>query len=340
MSLFISNLKLGPNILAVSSLVILFFTLFFSCPVLATTVISPLLELEADPGQTQPAVVKIYNETDQNLFLVPSIEKFKAGDEAGQPVYLPPEEKDEFLNWFNLSQDSILLKPKQAAIVPFTVVVPPQAIPGGYYAVIFWENQVEPTQEKPAVTIKSKVGTLIFLKVKGELVEQGQLLEFKIQGDQNYFWHLPINFIIRFNNSGNIHLQPTGTIELKNWLGQKEVLPVNKELRNVLPQSTRRFEIIWGSPLVYPNIIQQFWGNLKEELNHFTFGRYSASLNLTYGSDSQQAVTQELSFWFIPVSSIIALIIIFFVLIILIKINSRVKKLKQETKKLPNEKRK
>jgi len=316
-----------------------FFIFLFGSPAKATTVVSPLLELEVEPGQTQPAVVKIYNETDQNLFLVPSVEKFKAGNETGQPVYLPPEKNDEFLNWFKLSQDSILLKPKQAAIVPFTVVVPPEAIPGGYYAVIFWENQPEPTQGKSAVNIKSKVGTLIFLKVKGELVEQGELLEFKTQSENNYFWHLPINFVVRFNNSGNIHLQPTGTIELKNWLGQKEILPVNKELRNILPQSIRRFEIIWGQAAGSQNIIWQFWENLKAELNHFAFGRYTASLNLTYGSTNQQVITQELSFYLIPVSSIITLIIIIFVLIVLIRINFWVKRLKRETKKSPNEKR-
>ena len=50
-------------------LIFLFSFLLFSSLALATTIFSPLLELEVEPGQSQRGVVKVYNETDNDLYL-------------------------------------------------------------------------------------------------------------------------------------------------------------------------------------------------------------------------------------------------------------------------------
>lgn len=308
--------------------------LFSASSVLATTIFSPLLEIEAEVGEEQRGIVKIFNETEKDLLLVSSIEPFKAEGEDGQPLYLAPEQKDTFLNWFKLDLDSLILKSHQVVIIPFTLTVPKEATPGGYYAVIFWQDV--PAQAAPDQTsVSGKVGTLIFLKVKGELVEKGEILEFKTNPEERYFWQLPIIFSTRFSNTGNIHLKPAGQIELKSWLGQKEVLEINSNQRNVLPQSIRRFEVVWGQSAGDGNFLASFWPKLKEEINSFAFGQYTATLNLNYGSDNQQAISQSLSFWLIPVRSIITLLLLIIILIILAKINLKIKKLKRQAK-LPN----
>jgi hypothetical protein len=311
-------------------LTFLFIFLFLCQVVQATTIFSPLLEMEVEPGQTERGIVKVFNETENDLYLVSSVEPFTAGDETGQPIYLAPEAKDEFLKWFKVEFDSIYLAPRDVAIVPFSLTVPTQATPGGYYAVIFWEDKPLPTAEEVNVGISGKVGTLIFLKVKGELVEKGEVIEFSLKSKKNYFFEGPISFVVRLSNSGNIHLKPKGEIELENWLGQTlDVLEINQEGRNVLPESIRRFEVVWGQSFGNNKIWQDFWPKLKQELSYFPFGRFTAILNLTYGVDNPQTITEKINFWFIPVRLIVSLIVIIIILIILIKINSKIKKLKK-----------
>ena len=217
--------------------------LFLAGQVSATTIFSPLLELEIDPGNTENGIVKVFNETDEDIYLTSSVEGFTAGDEAGQPIYMPQDEKNDYLNWFELSQQDILLKPNQVGIIPFIVSIPQDAVPGGYYSVIFWKNVAEPNTDKPMVGVSSKVGTLVFLKVSGEIIEQGEVLEFITSQKKNYFSGLPISFLMRFENNGNVHLRPNGSIEIRG-LFSRAILPVNDLQRNVLPNSIRQFEFV------------------------------------------------------------------------------------------------
>ena len=77
---------------------------------------------------------------------------------------------------------------------------------------------------------------------------------------------------------------------------------VNMPVRNILPQSIRKFE----QPLDR--------GALG---NRMLFGRYKADLKVTYGSD-KQVLTKSIEFWVIPyrliILGIVVLIIVFFVL--------------------------
>lgn len=308
---------------------ILAFGLFLIRPTIAATIISPLLELESESGETQTGVVKIFNETEDDLFLQSSVEAFTAGDETGQPAYLALAQKNSFLDWFNIEQDSILLKPKQVAIVPFELDVPADATPGGYYAVVFWETVSTPSQEIP-VSVSSKVGTLIFLKVKGEIQEQGGIKEFTTRPAGGCFFNLPLSFVVRFANTGNIHLQPAGKIELKNWVGQTEVFEINSAQRHVLPKSMRRFEVLWGQASADDNLWQRFIAGFKNELDCLAWGRYTAVLNLNYGTESPQNIISQLSFWFIPWRFLIIFVLVILVLIFFIRLNSKINKLKRK----------
>lgn len=296
-----------------------------------TTILSPVVEMEIEPGQSQKGILKIFNEAKENLFLVSSVEPFVAGNESGRPVYLPPEEKDRFLQWFKLSSSSILIKPGQFAVIPFTVEVPIEAAPGGYYAAIFWKNEsAAGLPQDSGVGVSSKVGTLVLLKVKGDLQEKGEIAEFRAGSGNGYFFSLPVDFTVRFANSGNIHLAPGGEIELKNWLGQTEKIEFNPTKNNVLPGSIRQFEIIWGQADA-GSAWRRFFSEALFELNHLSFGRYAATLNLSFGADFSQKISRQINFWFVPVRLIVILLISIFILAGLFKINAKVKNLKKKS---------
>jgi len=296
----------------------------------ATTIFSPIIEMEMAPGEIKAGVVKIYNETDEPVFLNASIERFTSAGEGGQPQYIPIDQQDLFLDWFKLSATDLVLQPSQVSLVPFTVSVPANTAPGGYYAVIFWQNisesnSIVPNSEK-TVQISGRVGTLVLITVAGQVIEQGSVLDFAVYPDKKYFFSLPINFSVRFENSGNIHLKPSGEIKLTNWLGYSTYLPINPTQRNVLPQSIRRFEAGFGEVNMGNWLEKQFFGILNE-LRYLAGGKYKATLNLNYGSVATATAVDDLYFWLIPYRLIIAVITLVLFFRIFFKINKKIKNL-------------
>ena len=319
------------------SLIIFLSFFLLSNPLFALTVMSPILELEIEPGKSQSGFVKLYNETNSDLILTSSLESFKAGDETGQPIFLAPEQKDQFLNWFIDLPGEIILRPQQVILAPFIVEVPANAAPGGYYAAIFWQMASGQAQNGSGAGVSGRIGTLVFLKVIGEVKESLTLTEFQIAPSRKYFFSFPLNFIAKINNQGNIHLAPQGQITLTGWLGRKIDLEVNSEKRFILPDSSRRFDVVWGS-----RAKKNFWqDNLAElylEFKNLPFGRYQANFNLSFGSQNQTLIG-NLSFWFIPWRLILVLFLFIIFLVMFGRINRKIKKLKNKLEKLENEKK-
>jgi len=305
---------------------ILFFSSLIAETVSATTIISPLLEMSVDPGGNQKGILKVYNETDNQLTLTASIEPFKSADENGQPRYLAPSEKDVFLTWFNIGNEVLILKPKEVALVPFFVAPPLNAVPGGYYAVIFWRSG---GVQDASVSVGSKVGTLIFLQINGSLEESGEIADFNLAAKSNFIFSLPLNFIVRFYNSGNIHLAPTGTIELRNWFGKETILNVNQDQKLILPGSIRRFDEVWHNLPASTNIWQSFWQAAKAEFDEQAFGPYSATLHLTYGAAEDKEIIQRFSFWIFPWHLILICVVLIIILVGFWKINKKANRLKK-----------
>ncbi|MDX9893439.1 MAG: hypothetical protein RB292_03420 [Patescibacteria group bacterium] len=307
---------------------IIFGSWLLATPVWAATVFSPVVELTGAPGETLQGVVKLYNETDEDLVLVSSIEAFTSSDEVGTPIYLPPDQRRLYLDWFTVPTDSILLQPRQVAIVPFTVSIPAKAVPGGYYAVIFWQQS--PDKQVDSLAVNSKVGTLIFLKVEGDLVESGEVLDFAPAEAKNIFWELPLNFLVRFANNGNIHQRPTGVIELRGWFGQLASLPLNPDHKAVLPDTVRRFEVAWGSGFA-GSAWQNFWLSAKQEFEYLAVGKIQASLTFAYGS--AEPVVRTVDFWFIPWRLLSVVLLLLVGLIVFLCLNKKIKKIKHQPSK-------
>ena len=102
------------------------------------------------------------------------------------------------------------------------------------------------------------------------------------------------------------------------------LLPANTGKGNILPASIRKFTVIWtggegnvesnkeGLPSEAPQsgAKEGFFGMAGKEWNNFTFGRYTADLNLKYGQDNKE-VSASYSFLVIPwqLLSVIAVIL-------------------------------
>jgi len=130
------------------------------------------------------------------------------------------------------------------------------------------------------------------VRVAGDVIEDGVVREFRTA--EKFYSYPDVNFEVRFENKGNVHIQPQGEIVIKNmWGKERGIIPINHQTHfgNVLPNSIRKFEFAW-----------------KGEYQFSDIGRYSAELALAYGTDNRKFVTSKTYFWVVPVKSVVTVL--------------------------------
>ncbi len=263
--------------------------------------ISPLtFELTANPGETVKNKIKIYNPSNQPVFINMEVEDFTAVGETGSVVVQESDDETYSLaRWVNLSPTEFTLSPNERKIVDFTINIPADGEPGGHYGSIL--ASVSPPEVSGGSGIAQKVGALVLLSVAGEVNEKLIVKEF----DAGKFYEkTPVDFLLRFENLGSVHARPRGFISITNMLGKKEI-DIAFAQKNVLPNSIRKIDVRWDPPLA--------------------IGKYTATLVANYGVTNSplSAVT---SFWVFPWKmALVILVILIVVIIILVRSRKRLR---------------
>ena len=266
---------------------------FFSSQSLALTVSPAKFEFSADPGDTIQSQIILINEQKIPLVFQVSFERMTVRGEYGEPVFTG--EKIDLATWIKVTPSKVTLGPGEEKKIPLIIDVPKNADPGGHYAAIFWRT-VSPEGGGSGMGITMRVAALVLLSVSGEVIELGEILNFR--ADKELVNSLPINFDFGFKNTGTVHLKPEGEIVIKNIFGKRvEILEANSEGYNVLPQSERIFSTSWGSKSEIKG--EGFLAELKREKTDFALGYYRAILNLEFGEKKETAQT-GFGFWVIP----------------------------------------
>ncbi len=272
-------------------------TLFFSASQAFALTASPVkVEVTGDAGQTLRGEIELINEQNIPKLLFTSFENFEPAGDTGSPRFIGAT--DGLATWLR-AQNQVTLEPGQKTIVPYTITIPKDAEPGGYFAAVFLGEQDPASQEAGEVSIGGKLGILILLRVSGDIVESAGLSEYAANNGGRIFSELPISFSYRFSNSGGDRVVPLGDITIKNTFGGvATTFAANVNEGSVLPNSTRKFESVWGQTVVATST-DSFFATAKEQFSDFHFGLYSAHIKVTYGATNQVA-TDVYRFVLIP----------------------------------------
>lgn len=227
------------------------------------TVIPPRFELLANPGDIVSEKIRIKNDSDFPVNYQVVVEDFASSGEEGA-VVLEEESSDQSFSlakWISPELNELILQPQEERVFTYSINVARTAEPGGHYASILFTSN--PTQNIPgAANVASRVGSLILLRVSGNVDEKAVIETFEAPA---YSQKGPIPFTLRVKNNGNVHVQPKGTIIITNLFGKK-VDEVPLKSANVLPGSVRKTETFWD----------------KQNL----LGSYTATLVATYGQQN------------------------------------------------------
>lgn len=263
------------------------------------------IDVEVSPGDVKEGSVVVSNEGDQPIVIKCYVmdRKIRKGNEIeftapGNPMESPS-------SWLSAAPTNFSLTPGQQQVVTWRMVVPKDVMPGDSVAVLFFENI--PEQQPGAVTIGARVGSLIAVRVKGEIKISSRFVEFKaipktislqlvLFGKRllSLTWTPPFALLDRgpavlaasFENTGNVRLPVSGTVKVRNIFG-REVASLAAEPLDIFPRDTDALSFTWEKvPLV---------------------GRFLATGEFEAGG---REYTAQTVFWVLPVKHGLSLLLI------------------------------
>jgi hypothetical protein len=281
----------------------------------ALTLSPPRLEISGDPGQTLTEKMVLINENNDEETFYSSYENFQAQGESGDPAFTTAT--NDLGTWMS-TQPSITLEPGESQTIPFTINIPQNAEPGGHFAVVFWGTA---SPQVGSVGVGAKTGLLVLLSVNGNAKQNAGFLNFNTVGSRFWYSTLPVSFEYRFKNAGGDRIKPAGPLTIRDTVFfPAQVLDANPGAGNVLPGSTRRFQIDWIN-YIHPNdyvmpagFFAKFWSNVNYQWKNFAIGLYSANLNVVYGTNNQQAKATVFFFVFPWQLTLVLFVVIIIVL--------------------------
>lgn len=286
----------------------------------AITLSPPSLEYSVKPGDVVATKIKLYNESDTPLTLYAQTSNFTAGDEEGAPAFDFGAAPVDAASWIKITKDPIVLNPKDRTEVAVSIQVPADAEPGGHYASIFFGNQATTPAQGGQVAVQSLTGTLVIMRVAGQVREEGRVAEFKVDGSDKQS-HLPVKFVLRIQNSGNVHFRPKGFVTIRNMFGGvSQTIPINTKEGAVLPDSVRRFEMVWQRTSDEP--ATGFFSRIQNQYRNFALGTYTAEAVVAYGEENK-TLTANTKVTVIPWELIGIFVVLLAVVIILLVLGIR-----------------
>jgi len=235
--------------------------------------IKPLrVELTIDPGNSATTTLRIINSEATALKLRPEVVIYTKNDEKGFPVAeeLAADNPENIQSWFSFEDSQIDLPANSEKAVNFTVTVPKDAAAGGRYASVMYIAAGESGSEGN-LQINTAVPSLILLTVAGNQIQTGNLENFALK-DAVLFGDSFPTFNLTFQNTGNIHTKPSGSVAIfEKETGKQltsiarytnpatgesvvaDTIPINLSGGNVLPGSPRIFEAAWNENIASGN---------------------------------------------------------------------------------------
>jgi len=248
--------------------------------------------LLALPGETLQTTLKIRNNSDQSIKINSTVLDFIIAEDGSTPTPIDEETNYRWSlkQWVTLAPREQILGPQQIAYVQAIISVPPDALPGGHYAMIAHQPATNTETIGSGAGVNQRVGSLLYVIVDGPISEEAFIHDLRFPKFSEFG---PVDFSFKIDNQSDIHIVPQISIDFYNLLGRK-VDSITLPSKNIFPLMTRdftgRFTKIWGS------------------------GFYRAKINVLYGRETQ-LTSSSFIFYLLPIKLIAALIVVILVLL-------------------------
>lgn len=237
--------------------------------------ISPVRQtLILDDGTSKLVEIAVFNESPELIFVQGEVDAFGINEENGNIRY---GVHDEAKRWVTPQGGPQPLAPGEEKKISFLVDIPKGVPPASHYLTLF--ASAEPTNAGN-VTAKTRVGSLFFLHVAGQVTEDLQVLDFSTR--REWYTKGPVDVQVLLENKGNILAFLDGKVQIHHpWGGiwYEEDIPL-------------------GQKVLAGNRWKQRFDGI--DLTWRDIGKHEVSIALTYGAQGK-GLTAHTSFYYIPV---------------------------------------
>lgn len=289
------------NLILLSALVLtpnsLFLTPTFAQQSLPLAVYPAKQDIIIKAGVPASAQIQFRNQSDKPVFGNVRVVDFIINDKNGTPelVEKSPVPKYGAANWITSSYDVVTIPPNDFVSINLQIKVPANVTTCGKYALVYFEPNLNASginNNPGGSAIAAKIGGIINLETsQANCVESATITNVEYNQFQEYG---PVKVNYDIANAGNIHINPSGFIQLVNFLGEVVDQKSIKEDR-IFPETIRVFNVELGTK--------------------WMAGKYKVNLKTGYGNG--KLLTSTINIWVFPwrlaIVIIIALIIIFFI---------------------------
>lgn len=329
-------MKYGKKLLFLPLLILPFFLIISAAKISAqesgydVTVSPVFFDLTINPGGTVSDRIRVRNNTNSPIPVRVEVKKM-TGDENGDLTFTE-DNSDNSLDWVKVSDETVTLSPLEFTNIPFQIEVPADAAYGYYYGISL--TQADSTTDSTGAAISGAATIPILLNVRKDGAKaEIKLNEFEVDSFIND--SLPVNFNVKLENTGNVHVRPRGNIFISG-MGKDNIssIDINPSGGAIIPNTVRDFPASWtdgflvreqvvedGQPKVDEN--GQPVTRLKINWNKVTdmrFGKYTANLIVVYDDGTRDVPLEaSKSFWVIPWKSLVVAIIGVVIVVLLIR---------------------
>lgn len=211
------------------------------------------MEISLYGGREYEGFITVKNTEDRELHMSVRIEDWARGVEG------KPKSPDNSFGWLQINPVGFELKAGNAQKVSYKIVVP-KGRKGELNAMIFIEGKPAEVKEG-SIGINTSIGVPIYVMIKGTEKYRAELEDLLVSKNS------PLELAVKIKNSGNVHIRPAGSIEIKNRKGEAVfICPLNEYNYPILPNSSRTLEIRSDKRLErgdYTAYVKMGFGNKK-----------------------------------------------------------------------------
>lgn len=255
--------------------------------------------LDMEPGETRTVEVQVMNQEGETRMYVLETEDFAIDPEQnGAATFFPSHAAGPFpaRGWLTPEVGSFELGHGERAFIRVRVSVPENAEPGDHYAAVVVAHEPSIPDEQSGFAVQSRVASLFIVSVAGDIQQEGMLEKLTTRRFIN--WMLPVFLRLTVRNTGNVYMQPTGAIRIRNIFGiTVDEIPLRGELV-VYRDSVRSEDISWKP--------------------RFALGRYTAETDLSAFSGTALASVST-SFWVFPLLPVLIMLCLIFLVSFLVQ---------------------
>jgi len=262
-------------------------------------------------GETKEDGLRVINNGDQTIVVKLYPVDGTTTAEGSYSLMLEDSPRTDVGGWIHMAANEVEVGPHMEKTVPFTISIPANADAGDHLGGIIMEQiATDNTLIGTGLKVVTRVGIRVTETVPGPVVKDLSLTRFDYHyagtGVSNFIKDLlDINrytvFLVGVKNNGNVKLEPTATLDVKNIFGRSVVHLPDVPLGEVLPRGGENSDV------------EVVWKDLP------FLGRYVATITVDPVKEGMVPQTQQIVIWAFPYK-IAFLLVLLGIIIMLIRL--------------------